>query len=111
MEDWEDQEKKGELNTRPPLSPEYSDEDCEIVEDESADEAQDKALEAWASSLIISHLSLFFFFLSVMVVRPWQLRHSPLFPFNIYTFLQSHSRTLLYYLCWVCFLQYLEFPN
>ena len=41
--DWEDQEKKGELDTRPPLSPKYSDNDCEIVGQEPTDEANDNA--------------------------------------------------------------------
>ena len=40
---WEDQEKKGELDTRPPPSPEYSDDDCEIIEQEPANKANDNA--------------------------------------------------------------------
>ena len=44
--DWEDQEKKGELNTRLPPSPEYFDDDCEFVGQEPADEANDNVLVA-----------------------------------------------------------------
>ena len=43
MTDWEEQEKKGELDTMPPPSPESSNEDYEIVEAELADKANDEA--------------------------------------------------------------------
>ena len=39
MADWEDQEKRGELDARPPPSPEDSDEDCTIIGQEPADNA------------------------------------------------------------------------
>ena len=41
--DWEDQEKQGELDTWPPPFLVYSDDDCEIVRQELADEANDNA--------------------------------------------------------------------
>ena len=51
MADWVEQEKKGELDTRPPPSPEYSNKDCDVAREETAKEANDEAPEAWSSSL------------------------------------------------------------
>ena len=45
--DWKEQEKSGELDTRPPLSPEYSENDCEIVWDkEPAENTNNSAADA-----------------------------------------------------------------
>ena len=46
MVDWVEQEKKDELDTRPPPSLEYSEDDCEIVSQEPAEDKNNKAFEA-----------------------------------------------------------------
>ena len=46
MADWEDQEKKGALNTNMPPSSEDSEEDCVIIEKEPIAEAPDQPSEA-----------------------------------------------------------------
>ena len=50
MVDWEEQEKKSELDTKPPPSLKSSKKDYEIIETKPADKAQDQALKAWISS-------------------------------------------------------------
>ena len=46
MADQVEQEKKGELDTRPPLSPEYFEDQCKIIGQEPAGDANNKASEA-----------------------------------------------------------------